>query len=104
VLIPLLAVLMLVVAASPATSASRTTIRLKDNVFSPKSKTISKGTKVTFRWAGKNPHNVTVSRGPKFKASPTKKKGTFRHTFSRTGRYTIICTIHEGMRLKLRVK
>jgi plastocyanin len=47
---------------------------------------------------------VTVKRGPvKFRTS-TKSKGTFRKKMTRRGTYRIVCTIHPGMNLTLRVR
>ncbi len=103
-LLPILVIAMLGVFAATASSAGRTTIRLKDDFFSPKSKSISKGTRVTFRWSGDSAHNVTVTRGPSKFGSPTKVRGTYKKTFKRRGRYTLVCTLHDGMTLKLRVR
>jgi plastocyanin len=86
----------------PAGAAS--TVRLKDNLFAPKSTSVSKGTTVTFRWAGKAPHNVTVAKGPVKFHSKTQVKGTYSHRFSKAGTYRIVCTIHPGMNLTVRVK
>ncbi len=89
----------------PATGATRTaTVKLKDDFFSPKSKTVSRNTVVTFRWAGRAPHNVVVTRGPvKFK-SKTQTRGSYRKKLTRKGTYTIVCTIHPGMEMKLKVR
>jgi plastocyanin len=91
------------VAAIPAFAATKT-VSLKDNSFSPKSLTISSGTKVKWVWKGSNPHNVTVTRGPKKFASPTKTSGSYTKVFHTKGTYTIVCTIHQGMTSKIRVK
>jgi plastocyanin len=90
--------------AIPALAATRT-VSLHDNYFSPKATTVSKGTKVRFVWRGEAPHNVTKTKGPgkKFR-SANKQSGTFSRTFTTSGSYTIVCTIHPGMTLKLRVK
>ncbi len=85
--------------AMPATGATRTaTVQLKDNFFSPKSKTVVRNTVVTFRWAGQAPHDVKVTRGPvKFSSGNPKTNGTYRKKLTRRGTYTIVCTIHPGM-------
>ena len=78
-----------------STAAGTKTIRVKDDVFSPKRTTISKNTLVTWRWRGENPHNVK-SRGKKrFKSSATKTGGTHRYRFKKAGTYRYVCTIHE---------
>ncbi|MBA2514412.1 MAG: cupredoxin domain-containing protein [Solirubrobacterales bacterium] len=81
-----------------------TTVRLKDNSFSPRSATVQRSSSVTFRWAGQSPHNVTVTKGPVKFASTTKVKGTYRRKLTRKGTYSFVCTIHPGMAGKLRVK
>jgi plastocyanin len=91
------------VAASPASSAG-TTIRLRDNLFSPKSKSVARNTTVTFRWAGRNAHNVVVTRGPVRFSTRAKTTGTYRRKLTRRGTYSIVCTLHPGMALKLRVR
>ena len=102
-IVPALAVAGLAVCAAPATSAG-TTIRLKDNAFAPKAKTVARDSTVTFRWAGENAHNVTVKKGPAKFSAPARIKGSFRRTLTRKGRYTVVCTLHAGMALELRVR
>jgi plastocyanin len=59
---------------------------------------------VKWVWKGKIAHNVTVTRGPvKFK-SGTKAKGTYSKRLTRAGIYTIVCTIHPGMKMTLKVR
>lgn len=78
-----------------STAAATKTIAIKDDAFSPKRTTISKGTLVTWRWQGDNPHNVK-SRGTKrFKSSDTKSSGRYRVRFTKAGTYRYVCTIHE---------
>ena len=93
-----------VVWASVLPAGAASTIKLKDNHFAAKSATVSRGTTVTFRWAGKAPHNVTVIKGPAKFHSKTQVKGTYNHRFTKAGTYKIVCTIHPGMDLTVRVK
>ena len=81
-------------AAVPSLGASTKTVSVKDDFFSPKALTISKGTKVTWVWKGKGRHNVAVANGPTTFRAATRKKGKFSHTFSKRGKYFIVCTIH----------
>jgi plastocyanin len=103
-LVPVLVTGLLGASAATASSAGTATVRLKDNYFSPKTKTVSKNTRVTFRWAGRRAHNVVVTRGPVKFSSRTQVKGTYRKRFARRGRYTLVCTLHPGMTMKLRVR
>ena len=95
------------VLATQALAATRS-VKVADDYFVRKGSvptvTVKKGTKVTWRWAGKEMHNVAVTKGPvKFRSS-YKDSGTFSRTLRTTGTYTIVCSIHQpGMKMKLRV-
>jgi plastocyanin len=93
--------------AVPALAATRS-VKVADDYFVRKGSvptvTVKKGTKVTWRWAGREMHNVAVTKGPvKFRSS-FKETGTYSKRVTRTGTYTIVCTIHQpDMAMKLRV-
>ena len=89
--------------AIPAFAATRT-VSLKDNFFTPKSLSIKRGTTVIFRWRGTAPHNVTVTSGPKRFHSRTQTRGSFKATPHTKGTYHIVCTIHAGMAMTLKVR
>jgi len=95
------------VLATQALAATRS-VKVGDDYFVRKGSvptvTVRKGTKVTWRWAGKDMHNIAVTRGPvKFRSS-FKSSGTYSKRVTRTGTYTIVCTIHQpDMAMKLRV-
>lgn len=79
-----------------SSAAATKTIKVRDDLFSPKTARIAKNTLVTWRWSGENPHNV-VSRGAKrFKSSTLKKSGVHRFRFKKAGTYRYVCTIHES--------
>jgi len=88
--------------AIPAFGA--TVVKVDDDVFRPASLTVKKGTSVRWKWVGDDPHNVVVTKGPvKFRSS-NKDSGTYTRKMRKRGTYTIVCTIHDGMDMKLRVK
>ena len=89
----------LVVAPAQAGSA----ITLKDNAFSPRSLTVKKGARVTFVWAGKNPHDVVGSGAASFH-SKIQKKGSFSVTLRKKGVVRLLCQVHPGMTAKITVK
>jgi plastocyanin len=95
------------VLAGPALAATRT-VKVGDDYYVRKGSvptvTVKKGTKVSWRFAGKEMHNVAVTKGPvKFRSS-FKTSGTYSKRVKRTGTYTIVCTIHQpDMAMKLRV-
>ena len=88
--------------AVPANGA--TTVRVADDIFRPGTLTVRNGTTVVWRWVGESPHNVKVRRGPEKFGSRTKRSGTYRHRMRRGGRYRIVCTIHPGMAMTLKVR
>jgi plastocyanin len=95
----------LMVAAVPSLGASTKTVSVKDDFFSPKTLTISKGTKVTWVWKGTERHNVAVANGPSTFRAGTRKTGKFSHTFGKRGKYFIVCTIHApDMHMTIKVK
>ena len=95
------------VLATQALAATRS-VKVADDYFVRKGSvptvTVKKGTKVTWRWAGKEMHNVAVKKGPVKFTSSYKVSGTYSRTLRTTGTYTIVCTIHQpDMKMKLRV-
>lgn len=75
---------------APAVGSGAATVKVSDYRFTPKVLHVSRGTTVTWKWVGKDPHNVT---GPGFH-SATRSAGTFRHRFTRRGTFKYVCTIH----------
>ena len=70
--------------------------------FVPASVTIAAGGTVTWAWGGSQFHDVT---GEGY-ASETKNSGSYSHTFTAPGTYSVVCTVHEsrGMRATITVK
>ena len=88
---------------APSFAADRG-VAVKDDFFKPKSLTIVKGTRVVWTWKGEGRHNVVVAQGPSTFRSEIKRKGTYKHTFKRTGTWQLVCTVHSGMNMKVVVK
>jgi plastocyanin len=93
-------------AALPSVAATTTkTVSVKDDFFSPKKLTISKGSKVKWVWKGTERHNVAVANGPSNFRFGTRKTGSKTHTFTKRGTYSIVCTIHApDMHMTIKVK
>jgi plastocyanin len=93
--------------AVPAFGATKT-VRVDDDFFvrdgSIPTVTVKKGTTVKWVWRGDVVHNVVVEKGPQKFSSRTQSKGTFKRKMRKRGLYSIVCTIHPGMAMKLRVK
>jgi plastocyanin len=107
----LVALAIAVLSAVLATQAFAKTrsVKVGDDYFlhrgNPPTITIKKGTRVKWRWVGKDQHNVSVTKGPKKFHSGFQSKGTFSHKFKKAGTYKIICTIHSpDMAMTIKVK
>jgi plastocyanin len=90
-------------AAVPAYAASRT-VRVDDNVFRPSSLSAKKGDTIRFRFVGNAQHNVRRASGPSFRAIPNRRSGTVSRRLTRKGTYSLVCTIHPGMDVRIRVR
>jgi len=95
------------VLATQALAATRS-VKVGDDYFvrrgSVPTVTVRKGTTVTWRFTGRDLHNVKVSKGPVKFGSSFKRSGTYSKRLTRTGTYTIVCSIHQpDMAMKLRV-
>jgi plastocyanin len=95
--------------AAPAFGATKR-VAVGDNWFvrstGTPTVTVSKGTKVTWRWTGRSLHNVTVTKGPVKFRSGSKLSGRFSKRLRKAGTYTIVCTVHgardQSMKLVVR--
>ena len=59
----------------PVASANAATILVKDDFFSPKSKTYKLNTLVTFKWAGEAPHDVVAKRSGNMSGADVSREG-----------------------------
>ncbi|MGZ4167227.1 MAG: cupredoxin domain-containing protein [Solirubrobacteraceae bacterium] len=87
-----------------ALAASGMTVKVADNHYGPKTLTVGRGTKVTWRWTGVLKHNVVVHTGPSFFSSKTQVRGSFIHVFTRKGTYALVCTVHPKMKMTVVVR
>ena len=96
----------LLLAGTPAQAGSGATVRLIDDAISPGTTTVSRGARVTFRWAGKSPHDLVVSRnGKRVWRVGLRTSGAKSRVFKTAGTYKLLCTVHApDMRGTLRVR
>jgi plastocyanin len=98
------------VCAAPAQAGK--TVRIYDNYFLKDDLTVNRGATVTWRWPGVyeagDVHDVKLKSGPKgakkFHSEAAATDFTFKRKLKVPGRYRIICTLHEEMTMKIRVK
>jgi len=99
-------------AAPAAVAASKKTVKVGDNFYSPKTLTVSKGTTVTWKWPGFDQagdvHDVSLKSGPKgvkkFHSEEAATDYSFKRKLTVPGVYKLVCTLHEDMRMTIRVK
>jgi plastocyanin len=89
--------------------AGTTTVKTADNYYVHRGGvpvvTVSQGTTVDWVWKHTESfHNVVVDTGPQHFKSKTKAKGSYSHKMTKRGTYLIVCTLHPGMTMKLKVK
>jgi len=97
--------------AAPADAgAGKTkTIKLYDNYFAPDDVKVAKGTTVKWKWPLDpiDVHDVKLKKGPsgvkKFHSEPASSGYAFKKTLKVKGTYKIICTLHEEMKMTIKV-
>jgi plastocyanin len=101
----------LMLSAAPA-QAGKKTVRIYDNYFLADSLSVKRGTVVVWRWPGADEagdvHDVKLKSGPKgvkkFHSEAAATDFSFRRRLKVPGRYRIVCTLHEEMTMKIRVR
>jgi plastocyanin len=102
------------VCATPAALAKPKgkTIRIYDNYFVPDAVKVKRGATVKWKWPGFDQagdvHDVKLKSGPKgvkkFHSEAASTDYTFKRKLKKPGKYKIVCTLHEEMRMTIRVK
>jgi plastocyanin len=108
----LIAVLAGAALLSAAPAAKPKTVDVGDNYFAPKTLTVKRGTTIRWRWPGMDAagdvHDVKLRSGPRgvkrFQSEAAATDYTYRRTLRVPGRYKIVCTLHEEMRMTVRVR
>jgi plastocyanin len=97
--------------AAPAQAATKT-VRIYDNYFLKDDLKVKRGTIVKWRWPGVyeagDVHDVKLKSGPKgvkkFHSEAAATDFSFKRKLKVAGKYRIICTLHEEMKMQIRVK
>lgn len=76
---------------------------MKNFDFSPKTITVSVGTKVTWKNLDGEPHTVTSVDG-QFRSPALDENDTWSFTFAKAGVYKYVCSIHPHMMASVTVK
>lgn len=102
----------LLASAAPAQAARHKTVKIGDNYFLPHTLKVKRNTIVTWKWPGfetaGDVHDVKLKSGPKhvkkFHSQPASSDYRFKRKLKVPGKYKIVCTLHEDMRMTIRVK
>jgi plastocyanin len=98
--------------AAPAQAVARKTVKVRDNYFLPDTLTVKRGTVVVWKWPGYEEagdvHDVKLKSGPegvrRFHSEAAATDYSFKRRLRVKGRYRIVCTLHEEMRMTIRVR
>ena len=101
--------------AAPAQAAANPkpkTIRIGDNYYLPDAVKVKRGTVVTWRWPGfdmaGDVHDVKLKSGPKgvkkFHSEAASTDYSYTRKLAVPGRYRLGCSLHEGMRMTVKVR
>jgi plastocyanin len=100
--------------AAPAQAArpKGKTIRIYNNYFVPDAVKVKRGATVTWKWPGFDQagdvHDVKLKSGPKgvkkFHSEAASTDYSFKRRLRVAGKYRIVCTLHEEMRMTIRVR
>lgn len=88
------------------------TVKIGDNYYLPKKVTVARNTTVTWKWpgfdAGGDVHDVKLKSGPKkvrrFQSESAASDYSFKRRLKVPGTYKIVCTLHEEMRMTIKVR
>jgi len=102
----------LLVGATPAFGAAKKTVNVGDNYYTPKTLKVKSGTTVIWKWPGfdmaGDVHDVKLKSGPKhvkkFHSQPASSDYSFKRKLKVVGTYKIVCTLHEDMRMTIKVR
>jgi plastocyanin len=95
--------------AAPAGAAGNKTVKLFDNYFTPDELKVRKGSTVTWKWPLDpiDVHDVKLKKGPdgvkRFHSEPASSGYTYKRKLKVKGTYRIICTLHDEMKMTIRV-
>ena len=86
-------------------------VKVADNYFQPDALTVKPDTVVKWKWPSDmaiDVHDVKLKSAPKgvkkWHSEPASSGYTYKRTFKKAGTYKIVCTLHEEMKMTVKVK
>jgi plastocyanin len=83
-------------ASGQDTPVATNSVAIQNFAFSPATVTVKAGTTITWTNRDQDPHTVSAMAGP-FHSPALTTGQSFRYTFTSSGRYDYLCTIHPFM-------
>jgi len=110
--VALVAVVALSGAATAVAAAPKPKIvKVADNYFQPDALTVKPDTVVKWKWPSDmaiDVHDAKLKSAPKgvkkWHSEPASSGYTYKRTFKKVGTYKIVCTLHEEMKMTVKVK
>jgi len=72
-------------------------VGVKGFKFTPATLKVKRGTTVVWHWSGSVPHQLA---GKGFSSGGPKPRVTYKHKFTKKGRYAYVCKIHKALGMK----
>jgi plastocyanin len=101
----------LLCAAPAGAGGPKKSVEVADNYYLPAKLTVKPDTAVTWKWPADEAidvHDVKLKSAPdgvkKWQSDPASSGYRYKRTFKKPGTYKIICTLHEEMKMTVRVK
>jgi plastocyanin len=102
---------LLCAAPAGAGGPQRKSVEVADNYYLPAKLTLNKGSTVTWKWPDDiaiDVHDVKLKTAPKgvrkWQSEPASSGYRYKRTFTKPGRYFIVCTLHEEMTMTIKVR
>ena len=96
--------------AAAASGSPVKRVKVGDDYYGPTHLTVKQGTKVRWVWLADNgdSHDVKLVKAPrgvkKFHSASAATDYTFTRKLARKGTYKILCTLHQDMKMTIRVR
>jgi plastocyanin len=97
--------------AGEAATPKPKVVKVGDDYFSPlKFTNVARGRTFVWKWlsVNGNTHDVKLKRGPKgvkrFHSDPATSDFSFKRKLKVKGKYVVICTFHENMKMTITVR
>lgn len=96
--------------AGATTRPVHKSVKVSDDVFSPKKLTVPVNSTITWKWSSSNSdtHDVYLSKRPRgvkrFHSDPASSDFSYKRKLTRRGTYSVLCTFHEDMTQKITVR